>query len=201
MNSSAVLGTEVGIISETHRQAAKNKKIILFIMIPKVLGSIIGVWLLLTISPETVKYLMAMAVILLLAHAYIDKDKIKPESLSKLRYTLLFIFLFLIGIYSSFISLGGETIAKFAVISVLGFTFLKGQGIMAASGVPARLYTLIATSIAGLIVWPYVLTLWVSTFIAGKYATKFVKKIPDRYLKFSLTVVSAAFVAYLLFMY
>jgi uncharacterized membrane protein YfcA len=103
--------------------------------------------------------------------------------------------------YSNFISLGGGTFSKFAVISVLGLTFMQGQGLSAAASVPARIYSVVVTSIAGLIIWPYVITFWVSTYIGGKYATRFVKHIPDIYLKVALSVVCVGFVAYLLFFY
>jgi uncharacterized membrane protein YfcA len=201
INNSAVLGTEFGVLSETHEQVLRNKKLVVLMMLPLILGGITGTWLLLTISPEVVKYVMSVAVLIVLGHTYIGKSRVRHEFISKSRYILLFVFLFLTGLYSNLVSLGGGTFSKFAIISVLGLTFIEGQGLSAASGIPNRIYSLIATSIAGLIVWPYVITFWVSTFIAGKYATRFVKHIPDIYLKVSLAIISIGFVAYLLLAY
>lgn len=201
MDNAAALGTQLGIFSETRQHVSENKKLVLFMMVPVTLGGIVGTWFLLVVSSQAIKYLMIVAVLALLIHSYIAKQSTPPRSISRSRYAILFSFLFLNGIYSNFMGVGEGTFSKFALMSVLGLTFLQSQGLGAAAGIPARIYSLVITAIAGLIVWPYVITFWISTFLAGRYATKFVKRIPDTYLKISLTIISIAFVLYLLFIY
>jgi hypothetical protein len=197
-DNAAALGTEAGILSETHKKVKENKRLIFWMFLPIALGGIIGTYFLLTISTVVIKYLMITAVLYLLFHSYFLKNKIKSKSLNKWKYVLLFAFLFLIGLYNNFIGIGEGTFSKIALMLVLGLTFVESHGLKTVAMVPIRIYSLIVTGIVGIIVWPYLITFWISNFIAGKYSTRFVKKVPDKYLKTSLTVISLVFVLYLL---
>jgi len=195
------MGTEAGIISETYPDITSNKKLTLEITIPFTLGGIIGIWLLLNVSPNVIKYIMIGAVLSILAHAYYARGRKRSTHINRSQHVVLFVFMLLSGTYGAFIGPGEGAFSKFALMSVLGLSFIQGQGIKAAATVPSRIYSTILTAAAGLIVWPYTLTLLVSTFIGAKYATKVAKKIPNPYLMAGLTVVSLAFVVYLLFFY
>jgi uncharacterized membrane protein YfcA len=96
---------------------------------------------------------------------------------------------------------GEGAFSRMGLMSILGLSFMQSQGLKATATMPSRIYSLIVTAFAGLIIWPYLLTFWCSNYLAGKYATKSVKKIPDAYMKTLLTTVSIAFVIYLLFFY
>ncbi len=194
------LGTEAGIISETKSKVLANKKMVLVMAIPLTLGGILGTHLLLTISADVIKYLMAVTVIIVVAHAYLSR-KPDPKNVSKFNYVLLMGFLFLIGIYANFLAAGEGTFSRIGMMSLLGMTFVQSTAIKATATMPARIYSLIVTGFAGLIVWPYLLTFWSANFLAGKYATKFAKKIPDLYMRILLTFISIVFVIYLLFFY
>ncbi len=194
------LGTEVGVISETHKQITANKKLTLQMAIPYTIGGVVGVWLLLHVSPTIIKDFMIVAIIIVLIRALYAKGKKRAAHISKSQHILLFIFMFLASVYGS-IAPGEGAFSKFALMSVLGLTFLQSQGMKAAATVPSRIYAMIVTTIAGLVVWPYAITLWVSTYIGAKYATKVAKKIPDKYLRFALMLVSIAFITYLVFIY
>jgi uncharacterized membrane protein YfcA len=198
--TTGALGTEAGVISETHQQITANKKLTLQIAIPYTLGGIVGVWLLLHVSPAIIKNFMIAAVVIVLVHAFYSNGKKMTKHITKSQHVLLFTFMFLSSVYGS-LAPGEGAFSKFALMSVLGLTFLQSQGLKSAATVPSRLYAMVVTTLAGLVIWPYAITLWVSTFIGSKYATKVAKKIPDKYLKALLAVVSVAFVLYLLFFY
>lgn len=200
IDNAASLGTEVGIFSETKRKILANKKLVLLMMIPITLGGFIGTSLLITVSADIIKYLMAATIIFLLVHSYVAK---KPNSkrITKVNYLLLVVFLFFIGVYSNFIAAGEGAFSRMGIMAILGLSFLASTGIKATATMPSRMYSLVVTGLAGLIVWPYLLTMLVSNFIAGKYATRFAKHIPDRFMKLFLTVVSLAFIFYLLIFY
>lgn len=195
------LGTEAGILSETKKKVMASKKMVLIMAVPLTLGGIVGTYLLLTISADIIKYLMAVTVIFVVGHAYLSRKSPPPQTVSTLNYILLMGFLFLIGLYSNFMAAGEGTFSRIGLMSILGMTFIQSTAIKATATMPARIYSLIVTGFAGLIVWPYLLTFWVSNFLAGKYATKFAKKIPDLYMRVALTVISIGFVIYLLFIY
>jgi uncharacterized membrane protein YfcA len=200
-DNAGALGTEAGILSETWRKVIAKRKLVLWMILPVALGGIVGTSLLLSVSATFIKYLMVLSIVFILAHSYVAKNKPGSKTVSRSSYVLLFIFLFINGIYTNFIGLGEGTFGKIALMSVLGMTFIQSQGLKSAATAPIRLYSLVITVIAGLIVWPYLLTFWVASFIAGKYATRFVKKIPDNYARVTLTVMSIAFIAYLLAFY
>lgn len=196
----ASLGTEVGILHETRQKVMANKKWVLILAIPLTLGGVIGTWLLLTIPGNIIRYLMAATIMIIVFHTYVAK-KPDPKSVSKTSYALVMIFLLIIGIYSNFMAAGEGAFSRIGLMSILGWSYIQIQGIKATATMPSRIYSLVVTGIAGLIVWPYLLTMWCSNFLAGKYATKFVKRVPDKHMRIVLTVVSAIFVVYLLFFY
>ncbi|HZL07704.1 MAG TPA: sulfite exporter TauE/SafE family protein, partial [Candidatus Dormibacteraeota bacterium] len=200
-NNAGALGTEVGILTETWRKVLANKKLMVLMIIPTTLGGILGTWFLLRISATAIKYLMVAAVVFVLLYNYFSRNKPNSSHTSKADYALVIVFLFLMGIYTNFIGLGQGTFGRIAVMSILGLSFIQTQGLTSTATMPTRIYSLIVTSFAGLILWPYLLTKWCANFLAGKYATKFVKKVPDAYLKTVLTILSVAFVIYLLFFY
>lgn len=200
-DNAAALGTEAGILSETRRKVVENKSLILWMFLPIALGGVIGTWFLLTIPQDVIKFVMIAAVLYLLFHSYFLKGRIRSNYGTAWKYSLLFLFLFLIGIYNNFIGIGEGTFSKMALMLVLGLGFVESHGLKTVAMVPIRVYSLLVTGIAGLIVWPYLLTFWVSNFLAGKYATRLVTGVPDKYLRASLTLVSVAFVLYLLVFY
>lgn len=200
-DNAGALGTEAGIFSETRKKVMANKKLTLIMAIPLTLGGIIGTWLLLTVPGEVIKYLMAATILFIVIHAYFSKKKPDPKTVSKASYSLLIVFLLIIGIYSNFMAAGEGAFSRMGMMVILGLTFLQSQGIKAVATMPSRAYSLVVTAFAGLIVWPYLVTFWVSGFLAGKYATKYVKYVPDDFMKALLTVFSLGFVVYLLVFY
>lgn len=200
VDNAAAIGTEAGILTETHRKVMASKKWVVLLAVPLTLGGVLGTWLLLNVPGTIIKYLMAATVIFILIHTHLTK-KSENGPVSKKSYTLIIAFLFLIGIYSNFMAAGEGAFSRMGLMSILGWSFLRSQGIKAMATMPSRIYSLVVTGFAGLIVWPYLLTMWCGGFIAGKYSTRFVKKIPDKYMKNALTIISLGFVIYLLFFY
>ncbi len=200
VDNAAAIGTEAGILSETYQKVKANKKWVLALAIPLTLGGVLGTWLLLTVPGTIIKYMMVATVTFIVIHTYVAK---KPDgkNVSKKSYALVVVFLFLIGIYSNFMAAGEGAFSRMGLMSILGWSFLQSQGIKATATMPSRIYSLIVTGFAGLIVWPYLLTMWAGGFLAGKYATRSVKHIPDKFMRAALTIVSLAFVIYLLFFY
>lgn len=200
-DNAAAIGTEAGIFSETRKKVLARKRLLLLMAAPLTLGGIIGTWLLLNIPGDVIKYLMAGTIIFIVVHSYMSSKRPKKKVIDRSSYIFLVLFLFIIGIYSNFMAAGEGAFSRMGIMAILGLSFLQSQGIKATATMPSRIYSLIVTAFAGLIVWPYLLALWVGGFIAGKYATRAVKDVPDRLMKTILTVVSVLFVVYLLFFY
>lgn len=199
-DNASSIGTSTGILSETYKKVIARKKLVALMAIPITLGGVIGTYLLLTVPAEIIRYLMVAAVIAMIVDAHFAR-KPNPRKISTLRYEVVFVFLLFMGVYSNFMSAGDGTFSRMGLMFILGMSFIQSQGITAAAALPSRIYSLVITSLAGLIIWPYLLTMWCSTFFAGKYATRFAKHVPDKSMRVALTVVSLIFVTYLLFFY
>lgn len=201
VDATAPIATEAGILTETYKDVIKKKKLVLLLAVPVIIGGIIGTHLLITTSPKVIKYIMIASIFLILGDGFVTNKKRKSPHISKEKYATMIILMFIISIYTIFIGLGEGTFGRLALMVTLGFSFVQSQGIAAAAKMPARIYALVVTAMAGFIVWPYLLTFWCSDFIAGKYDTKFIKRIPDKYMRTLMIIVSIAFAAYLLFFY
>jgi uncharacterized membrane protein YfcA len=201
MDNAAAIGTEAGIVSETQEKIKQHKRLIAWMFVPLALGGVIGTYLLLSAPVEFIKYLMIAAALYLLVHTYFVKPRLRPHAFDRWKYPLLFVVMLIIGLYNNYIGVAEGTFSKIAIMTILGLSFMESHGLKTIAMVPIRLYSLVVTAIAGLIIWPYLFTLWIATFAAGKYATKSIKRVPEGYLKTALTVTSLGFIGYLIFIY
>ncbi len=83
-------------------------------------------------------------------------------------------------------------------MTLLRLTVVDSLGISNVVAMPAALFSFVFTAIDGLIAWPYLFTLWLGTFIAGRYTTQFVQKIPDTYLRRLLICVVFVYIVWLI---
>lgn len=201
INTAAALGTEVGILSETRERVLRHKKTVILMAIPIFLGGIIGTHLLLEVPKTAIKYIIIFAISALLLNKFFNRNKPKKITVGYKNYAVLAGFCILIGIYTNFIGAGEGTLAKMGIMSIMGYTFLQSHGIKSTASMPTRFYSLVVTAMAGLIVWPYLITKWCSGFIAGKYSTKFIKRVPDKYMDRIITTITVLFVIYLALFY
>ena len=197
IDNAGALGTEAGVLTETHQEIRRRWRMIVFMFIPMMLGGIVGTWGLLNASTDLIKPIMAVAVALLLIRSYLFKDKFLFLNLRRWQYPALFLFLIIIGAYNNLIGVGEGTFARLGIVLILGMTFLQSHGFKTISTVPVRLYSLVVTGLAGLIVWPYLLAMWAGSFLAGKYATKNIKRVPEQYMRHILAGVSVLFIVYI----
>ena len=122
---------------------------------------------------------MVVAVSFLLLRAYLPRRQRQFAHLRKYRYHFLFVFLLLIGAYNNLIGVGEGTFARLGIMLLFDLTFLQSHGLKTIATVLLRVYSLIVTGLAELIVWPYLLVMGTDGFLAGKYATKHIKKMPQ----------------------
>jgi uncharacterized membrane protein YfcA len=104
-DNASALGTEVGILSETYRKVAANKKLLALMAIPYTAGGIIGTYLLLTSSAALIKDIMVIGVLFILSLTYFSKSKPDPQAIRRSGYVMLVIFLFIMGLYTNFIGI------------------------------------------------------------------------------------------------
>ncbi|MDC0506100.1 sulfite exporter TauE/SafE family protein [Candidatus Gracilibacteria bacterium] len=200
IDNAAAIGTQVGIIKESKENIKKNWKLIVYMFFPIAIGGVIGTHFLIHINPDIIKNIMIVVISLLLIQLifFPKRKKSNQEKTSIGTYILLAIFLFILGIYNNFIGVAEGTFSKIALMSLLGFSFIGTMGVKTTAILPIRIYSLVVTMMSGLIFLPYLIVLLVATFIAGVYGVRFAKKIPEKYLKRFLIIVTITYLIYLL---
>ncbi|MYB39774.1 sulfite exporter TauE/SafE family protein [Candidatus Saccharibacteria bacterium] len=193
------LGAEAGILSETRDDIRKRWKLAIFLFIPLALGGLLGTWSLVNASAGLIKPIVIGAVSVLLIYNLFFRHKLQRLRLRKRRYLVMFAFLFVLGVYDNFIGIGEGTFLRFGAMVILGLSFMQIHGLRVAATIPIRFYALVVTGLAGLMAWIYLPFLWLGGFLAGRYVTKYLKQVPEKYIRPSMAVMALAFIAYLLF--
>ena len=195
------LGSGLGVITALPPELFSNKKLIIMLGVPLFIGGIIGTIFLTKISAFALSLLLIIAISFLLLYMLFQK-KHKTQNLAKLeltkkQYPLLSSIMLVLGVYSNVSGVGGGTFQKIAYTSILRIKVVDGIGINGVIYLPPTIFSLIVTGIAGLIAWPYLITLWVGTFIGSHFVAKHVSKIDDKYLRKLLMVLAFLYLIYL----
>jgi len=199
---SGCLGTSVGVISASPKYIWTNKKLLIAVTLPFFIGGIIGTIFLTKISPLLLTYILIAGLFLLLLNmAFGKKIVTKPihEVDVKLKHLpLISGALATLGIYTNVSGVGSGTFVKVIFSNLLNLSVADGIGISEIMYVPATIFSFVVTAIVGLIAWPYLITLWVGTFIGSHLVAKQIRKIPDIYLQVSLAILALVYLCYLI---
>ena len=197
IDNAGAIGSEIGIISVAWKKVLKYKKLILLLTAALIIGGILGTHIFINLDKKIIEYLMVAMVSIMLIYSFRKKQKIKKPS--NKHYILLFSLFIFIGFYNNIIGIGEGTFSRIALMSLLGLTFVECQGLKTLGTIPIRIYSWIITAMLGFIIYPYLITLLIANFFAGRYATKLSIHIPEKIMMKILTVVSIFFILYILF--
>ncbi len=190
------LWSEFWIISVTWRKIAKYTKLIAWIVLVLIIGWVYWTHIFVNLDAKIIEYLMIAMVSIMLIYSFTNKKSdLKPNHK---HYFLFFLILMFMGFYNNIVWIWEGTFSRLALMSLLWFSFVECQWIKTLWFIPIRIYSWIITASVGLIIYPYLITLLVSNFIAWRYATKFASIIPERIMKKMLSVVAIMFIVYLL---
>jgi uncharacterized membrane protein YfcA len=128
-------------------------------------------------------------------HATQNLEELK---INKKKYTLLGSTMLGLGIYANVSGVGAGTFQKMIYTSLLRIKFIDGLGISNIIYFPPTIFSIIVTAIAGLLAWPYMITLWVGTFVGSHHVVKYIKRVPDTYLRNLLSVLVVLYLMYLI---
>lgn len=205
VDNAAAIWTELWVIKESRENIKKHKKLIIFMFFPLFLWWIIWTYLLLEVNAIVIKNLIVIFISLLLIYQFIPKQKINKKisekSIKIIKYFFLWWFLVLLWLYNNFIWIWEWAFSRIALISILWMSFIWTMWIKTTALLPIRIYSLIITLSSWLIFLPYLLTLWIATFLWWMYWVRFAKKIPEKYLKKLLISIIIFYLIYLLFFY
>ncbi|MBI2355890.1 MAG: sulfite exporter TauE/SafE family protein [Candidatus Doudnabacteria bacterium] len=196
------MGASIGVITATPKKVWSNKKLLFVLGLPLFIGGIIGTAFLIKIPVELLKYVIIAGLTLLLLYVLFSKPSLlrslETLQISKKQHPLIFFTQILQGIYGNVSGVGSGTFERISFIALLRISVADSIGVINIIGLPTVIFSFVATAIAGFIVWPYLITLWVGTFIGGRYAAKYIRIIPDKYLRALLVVLAIIYIVYLL---
>jgi hypothetical protein len=196
------MGANAGVLVASPKSIWANKKLLLVLAISFFIGGVIGTIFLIKIPVKLLKYIVIAGLILILLRMIFKKvtniQASKHLEIKIQQYPLLLAIMSALGIYGNVSGVGVGTFQKIAFVSILRISFIDSLGIGNIIMIPATIFSFIVTAISGLIAWPYLIILWFGTFIGGKNVTKYVRKIPDKYLRIILVIVAFSYLIYLL---
>lgn len=196
------MGSSFGVMTAYKRKIWVNKKLLWFLGLPFFAGGIIGTLFLTKISPILLSYLLAIALSSLLLVMIFQRNQPTQEleslNVNDKKYPLLATILMGLGTYSNVSGVGSGTFIKVAYSSLLRMKVSDSIGVSNIIYLPPTIFSLIVTGIAGLLAWPYLITLWIGTFIGSHYVAKYVQKIPEQYLRNFLVVICIGYLSYLI---
>jgi hypothetical protein len=147
----------------------KNKKIIIMLL-PAVLGAIIGARSVLKINEDILRPSIIVLLILILVIVVVNKKlglENKTIDLTHQRYLLSFIVIFLLGLYSGFFGAGFGILTILALIYLFGSTFLESAAMMMVINFSVMLVALIIFAYNGVINYTIGIPLFFSTAVGG----------------------------------
>jgi uncharacterized membrane protein YfcA len=196
------LGSNVGVITASPKHIWTNKKLLVIVGVPFFIGGVIGTFFLTKISPNLLSYVVICGLFLLLIYiAFVKKAtvqavhkiSIRPKQIPLLSSTMV-----ALGLYGNVSGIGVGTFQKISYSSLLKISIADGIGITNIVGLPPTAFSFVATTIAGLIAWPYLIMLWLGNFIGSHLIAKQIRKIPNKYLQVLLILVTLLYLIYLI---
>lgn len=196
------MGANVGVISASGRTPWNNKRLLVGLMIPLLIGDIAGALFLVHASTGVLRGVIIAALMFVLGCMFIQKRESheNPESvrLSKKMYVFLCIQLVALGWYGNSVGVGSGTFSKLILSGMLRISVADSIALSQIIGLPGGIIFLIVAAANGLLVWPYIAALWAGSFIGSRTVTRHIRKIPDGFLRQLLVVVTVLYLVYLI---
>jgi uncharacterized membrane protein YfcA len=195
------MGSGLGVISAYSRDIWSNKHLLWYLSIPFFIGGVIGTLFLTKISPVVLSYLLIVALGALLLLMVLQKNQqtqnLSELSINKKQYPLLASVMAGLGVYSNVSGVGSGTFIKIVYTGLLKMKPTDSIGVTNIVYLPPTIFSLVVTAVVGLLAWPYVITLWIGTFIGAHYVAKYAQKIPENYLRKILMFICLIYLLYL----
>ncbi len=195
-------GADLGIISASSRSIWNNKKVLLLLATPVFIGGAIGTLFLIYIPVYALKMVLVVGLTALLVYMLIGRkaelQAFEQLHISGRQYPLIFLVMFVLGVYGNVSGVGSGTFQKFAFLSMLRISFIESLGIDSIIALPAGIFSIIVTGMSGLIVWPYFFAILAGSFIGGHFVARHIRAVPEKYLRTLLITLILLYLVYLL---
>ncbi len=196
-------GADLGILAASSKKLFNNKELLIKLALPVTAGGIVGTLFLIYIPVLLLKAVLIVGLSLLLMYVLIGKkaeiQAFENIHLSWQRYPLVFLVMFVLGVYGNVSGVGVGTFNRFAYVSLLRVGFIESLGLTSLIGLPATLFSTIVTGMSGLIAWPYYFSIFFGSFIGAHVVSRYVRRVPEHYLRALLLTVIVFYLTYLIY--
>lgn len=178
-NKFSTIGSNVAGLSEFHKKKLIDYKVGGFIGLFALLGAIAGTFLLLGTNAESVKKIVSIATLILLAITMLKKDAgIVPQKkvLNAPEWIAGAAISFAIGLYGGFYGGGFATLLSYLLVLFFGQTFLESAGTRKIAGTAIIAVSALILGLNNMITYsvgiPVFLTTSMGSYIGAHYSTK-----------------------------
>ena len=181
-----VTGIGIAGLYKFHQKGLVNYKIGFVTGIPILVGAFIGANLVLRISPSTLKKIIAVITVSVLA-LIVLQPKLgieKTQRSLRTRDFLVGIFLsLLVGIYGGFYGAGAATFVVYILIFVFGQTFLESAGTLKIGSIAMTATATLTFAYHGVIHYPLAIAMFMGSFIGSFTGAHYSDRIGNVWLK------------------
>ena len=162
--------------------------------IPTVIGSIVGVFIVVKLDEQIIQYCFGAIMVVMLFFLIYKPDqwlKGKEELLNKPITWKIYVLMFFIGVYGGVIHVGIGYFILFALIFGMGFDLVKGnamKNLLVLMYVP---FTLIIFVLNDQVRWDYGLTHAIGNIIGAYVASKWAMEWGAKFVRYLMMVISA----------
>ncbi|WP_243201568.1 MULTISPECIES: TSUP family transporter [unclassified Fusibacter] len=197
--------SSLGTISSTiefFRSGEVNTRLMKYLLPFSLIGSAVGVWVVLRVDPEFLRILIIILVLAIGLYTLLHKElglKSTFENLTK-RTILLGMFMALgIGFYNGFFGPGTGSFLIFALIAIYGFDFKKASANAKMLNLTGNATALILFLINGEVMYAYGIPMAFSMMLGGQVGAKLALKKGSKFIKPVFVVVSLILVVKMVF--
>lgn len=198
-NAALVPGSIAGVFG-FWAEVKRSRRLVAFIAIPSIVGGLLGA-LLLSRTPEEVfqklvPFLILFATLLFAGRDYINKltrrGAAADDHITRAGGALGFVFQLIIATYGGYFG-AGQSLMMMAVFSIMGIRDIHEiNGLKTASAVMINGVALIFFATQGLIAWNIALWMAGGAILGGYFAARISKRIPQKYLRWTVIGVGLA---------
>ncbi len=181
-----ITGIGIAGIYKFHQKGLVNYRIGLVTGIPILVGAFIGANLVLRISPETLKKIIAVITVSVLA-LLVAQPKLGVERVHRPLETkdvvIGMFFSLLVGLYGGFYGAGAATFVVYILIFVFGQTFLESAGTMKLGSIAMTATATLTFAYHGVIHYPLAIAMFMGSCIGSFTGAHYSDRIGDVWLK------------------
>lgn len=202
-NGTNRVGLIIGNLSSVHNLAKHgylNKRLFLQLLIPSLVGALIGVFFLVSIGDKAFQAVIAMAICLVVVMSRLRKDIFgKPPATPPEKLTLGGAVGFaLVSIYGSIVQIG---VGFVQIFSLTRYTGLDAIHVNALKNCLTTVFLIISTAalaFAGKVNWPVAVVMSVGAWVGGYIGSSLQRKKGNKFIENFISVCSIALATYLI---